>query len=46
MEDSRRAAVKQKIGRLRRSGKINDAQSAILEIIGKYDKHGTTNKHI
>ena len=35
MEDSRRAAVKQKIGRLRRSGKINDAQSAILEIIGK-----------
>ena len=34
-EDSRRAAVKQKIGRLRRSGKINDAQSAILEIIGK-----------
>ena len=35
MEDSRRAAVKQKIGRLKRSGKINDAQSAILEIIGK-----------
>tara|TARA_Y100001938_G_C8074018_1_gene424875 strand:+ start:65 stop:1048 length:984 start_codon:yes stop_codon:yes gene_type:complete len=35
MEDSKRAAVKQKIGRLRRSGKINDAQSAILEIIGK-----------
>ena len=35
MEDSRRAAGKQKIGRLRRSGKINDAQSAILEIIGK-----------
>ena len=35
MEDSRRAAVKQKIGRLRRSGKINDAQSAVLEIIGK-----------
>ena len=35
MEDSRRAAVKQKIGRLRRSGKMNDAQSAILEIISK-----------
>ena len=35
MEDSRRAAVKQKIGRLKRSGKLNDAQSAILEIIGK-----------
>ena len=35
MEDSRRAAVKQKIGRLRKSGKMNDAHSAILEIIGK-----------
>lgn len=36
MEDSRRAAVKQKISRMRRSGgKLNDAQSAILEIIGK-----------
>jgi len=36
MEDSRRSAVKQKISRMRRSGgKLNDAQSAILEIIGK-----------
>jgi hypothetical protein len=36
MENSRREAVKQKIGRMRRSGgKLNDAQSAILEIIGK-----------
>lgn len=36
MENSRREAVKQKISRMRRSGgKLNDAQSAILEIIGK-----------
>lgn len=36
MENSRRAAVKQKISRMRKSGgKLNDAQSAILEIIGK-----------
>ena len=34
-DSSRRANVKQKIGRLKRSGKLNDAQSAILEIIGK-----------
>jgi len=27
--------VKQKLGRLKRSGKIQDAQSAILEIISK-----------
>ena len=35
MEDSKRASVKQKIGRLRKSGKLNDAHSAILEIISK-----------
>ena len=36
MENSRREAVKQKISRMRKSGgKLNDAQSAILEIIGK-----------
>jgi len=35
MEDSKRASVKQKIGRVRKSGKLNDAHSAILEIIGK-----------
>ena len=36
MENSRREAVKQKISRMKRSGgKLNDAQSAILEIIGK-----------
>ena len=35
MEDSKRAAVKHKLGRLRKSGKMNDAHSAILEIIGK-----------
>lgn len=35
MEDSKRATVKQKIGRLRKSGKLNDAHSAILEIISK-----------
>lgn len=34
-DDSKRGAVKQKIGRLRRSGKIQDAHSAILEIISK-----------
>jgi hypothetical protein len=35
MEDSKRASVKQKIGRVRKSGKLNDAHSAILEIISK-----------
>jgi len=35
MEDSKRATVKQKIGRVRKSGKLNDAHSAILEIISK-----------
>jgi len=34
-DDSKRGVVKQKLGRLKRSGKIQDAQSAILEIISK-----------
>ena len=34
-DDSKRGVVKQKLGRLKRSGKIKDAQSAILEIISK-----------